>query len=132
MPGQRARRTGRRGETAARSTRAGACQRDVDLYAELEAEQILGPGSVADQVVERGEEGGTRCPCAVAKLPDQRQVLGVDVPRPAKRLFAVDHTDRQDRAGALQLFEHPWQVSVPAADEVVGDVAGPGHAKRPQ
>jgi len=53
---------------------------DVDLQAEAEAEQPLGPLAVDDQVVEGRQQGRPWPPVAGLEALQEGQVVGVDVP----------------------------------------------------
>ena len=74
---------------------------DVDLQAEAEAEQPLGPLAVDDQVVEGRQQGRPWPPVAGLEALQEGQVVGVDVPG-AVPLGAVggeaDPLDRPDRS----------------------------------
>jgi hypothetical protein len=100
---------------------------DVDLHAEAEAEQALGPLAVDEEVVEGGEQGRPGLPVARPEALQQGQVVGVDVPG-ARALGAVAaQADLLDPAGALQAGQGGGEAGVTAGGEVAVDVAGGGH-----
>ncbi len=103
---------------------------DVDLDAEAKPEELLGPGSVGDQVVEGGEKSRARLPGAGPESFDERDVVCVHIPLAGQGLSFVPGDLRFDHpAVARQCAKGGLEAGIPASDEVSGDVVRGAHAQ---